>query len=224
MRLLLAEDEVHAGEYLVKGLGENGFVVDWVRNGVDAVHEARSTAYDLIVLDVGLPGLDGWEVLRQIRVNQQTPVMLLTARDRVEDRVRGLEIGADDYLIKPFAFSELLARVRAILRRGKIQEPDIMRIADLEVHLLRRRVERGGQRIDLTAKEYALLLLLLRRTGEVMSRTLIAEHVWDMNFDSDTNVVEVAVRRLRAKIDDPFALKLIHTVRGVGFILREGEP
>ena len=224
MRLLLAEDEVHAGEYLVKGLGENGFVVDWVRNGVDAVHEARSTAYDLIVLDVGLPGLDGWEVLRQIRVNQQTPVMLLTARDRVEDRVRGLEIGADDYLIKPFAFSELLARVRAILRRGKIQEPDIMRIADLEVHLLRRRVERGGQRIDLTAKEYALLLLLLRRTGEVMSRTLIAEHVWDMNFDSDTNVVEVAVRRLRAKIDDPFALKLIHTVRGFGYVMEERAP
>lgn len=221
MRLLLAEDEVHAGEYLVKGLGENGFVVDWVRNGVDAVHEARSTPYDLIVLDVGLPGLDGWEALRQIRANQQTPVMLLTARDRVEDRVRGLEIGADDYLIKPYAFSELLARVRAILRRGKTHEPDIMRIADLEVHLLRRRVERGGQRIDLTAKEYALLLLLLRRQGEVMSRTLIAEQVWDMNFDSDTNVVEVAVRRLRAKIDDPFAVKLIHTVRGFGYVMEE---
>ncbi len=221
MRLLLAEDEVHAGEYLVKGLVENGFVVDWVRNGVDAVHEARSTAYDLIVLDVGLPGLDGWEALRQIRANQQTPVMLLTARDRVEDRVRGLEIGADDYLIKPYAFSELLARVRAILRRGKTQEPDIMRIADLEVHLLRRRVERAGQRIDLTAKEYALLLLLLRRQGEVMSRTLIAEQVWDMNFDSDTNVVEVAVRRLRAKIDDPFAVKLIHTVRGFGYVMEE---
>ncbi len=219
MRLLLAEDEVHAGEYLVKGLGENGFVVDWVRNGVDAVHEARSTTYDLIVLDVGLPGLDGWDALRQIRENQQTPVMLLTARDRGEDRVRGLEIGADDYLVKPYAFSELLARVRAILRRGKIQEPDILRIADLEAHLLRHRVERGGQRVDLTAKEYALLLLLMRRQGEVLSRTLIAEQVWDMNFDSDTNVVEVAVRRLRAKIDEPFERKLIHTVRGFGYVL-----
>ena len=221
MRLLLAEDELHAGEYLVKGLRENGFVVDWVRNGVDAVHEAHSTPYDLIVLDVGLPGLDGWEALRQIRANQQTPVMLLTARDRVEDRVRGLEIGADDYLVKPYAFSELLARVRAILRRGKIQEPDIIRIADLEVHQLRRRVERGAQRIDLTAKEYALLLLLMRRQGEVLSRTLIAEQVWDMNFDSDTNVVEVAVRRLRAKIDDPFEVKLIHTVRGFGYVMEE---
>jgi two-component system copper resistance phosphate regulon response regulator CusR len=221
MRLLLAEDENHAGEYLVKGLGENGFVVDWVRNGVDAVHEALSTPYDLIILDVGLPGQDGWEVLRQIRANQQTPVLLLTARDRVEDRVRGLEIGADDYLIKPYAFSELLARVRAILRRGKTHEPDIMRIADLEAHLLRRRVERGGQRIDLTAKEYSLLLLLMRRQGEVLSRTLIAEQVWDMNFDSDTNVVEVAVRRLRAKIDDPFGVKLIHTVRGFGYVMEE---
>jgi len=221
MRLLLAEDEVHAGEYLVKGLRENGFVVDWVRNGTDAVHEARSTQYDLVVLDVGLPGLDGWEALRQIRAGQQTPVMMLTARDRVEDRVRGLEIGADDYLVKPYAFSELLARIRAVLRRGKAQEPDIMRIADLEAHLLRRRVERGGQRIDLTAKEYALLLLLMRRQGEVLSRTLIAEQVWDMNFDSDTNVVEVAVRRLRAKIDDPFAVKLIHTVRGFGYVMEE---
>ncbi len=221
MRLLLAEDERHAGEYLVKGLGESGFVVDWVQNGVDAVHEARSTVYDLIVLDVGLPGLDGWEVLRQIRANQQTLIILLTARDRVEDRVRGLEIGADDYLIKPYAFSELLARLRALLRRGKTQEPDVMRIADLEVHLRRRRVERGGQRIDLTSKEYALLLLLLHRQGEVLSRTLIAEQVWDMNFDSDTNVVEVAMRRLRAKIDDPFAMKLIHTVRGFGYVMEQ---
>lgn len=221
MRLLLAEDELHAGEYLVKGLGENGFVVDWVRNGVDAVHEAHSATYDLIVLDVGLPGLDGWEALRQIRAHQQTPVLLLTARDRVEDRVRGLEIGADDYLVKPYAFSELLARVRAVLRRGKIQEPDNICVADLEVHQLKRRVERGGQRIDVTAKEYALLLLLMRRQGEVLSRTLIAEQVWDMNFDSDTNVVEVAVRRLRAKIDDPFAKKLIHTVRGFGYVMED---
>ena len=221
MRLLLAEDEVHAGEYLVKGLGENGFVVEWVRNGIDALHQARTAAYDLIILDVGLPGMDGWSVLRELRKESQTPVLFLTARDRVEDRVRGLEIGADDYLVKPYAFSELLARVRALLRRGKDRDGDIIHMGDLEVHLLRRRIERGGKRIDLTAKEYALLLLLLRRRGEVLSRTLIAEQVWDMNFDSDTNVVEVAVRRLRAKIDDPFEAKLIHTVRGFGYVMEE---
>ncbi|MFZ5558246.1 MAG: heavy metal response regulator transcription factor [Pseudomonadota bacterium] len=221
MRLLLAEDEKLAGEYLVKGLGENGFVVDWVRNGIDALHYAHTGDYDLIVLDVGLPGLDGWEVLKRIRQDRQTPVLFLTARDRVEDRVCGLEIGADDYLVKPYAFSELLARIRALLRRGKIQEADILRVADLEVHLLRRRVERAGSRIDLTAKEYALLLLFLRRQGEVLSRTMIAEQVWDMNFDSDTNVIEVAVRRLRAKIDDSYANKLIHTVRGFGYVFEE---
>jgi two-component system copper resistance phosphate regulon response regulator CusR len=221
MKLLLAEDERQAGEYLVKGLGENGWIVDWVRNGVDAVHLAANAEYDVIVLDVGLPQMDGWETIKRIRHDNRTPVLFLTARDRVEDRVRGLELGADDYLVKPFAFSELLARVRALQRRGKQQEPDILRIADLEVHLLRRRVERSGHRIDLTAKEYALLLLLLRRTGEVLSRTMIAEQVWDMNFDSDTNVVEVAVRRLRAKIDDPFDKKLIHTVRGFGYVLED---
>lgn len=223
MRLLLAEDEVHAGEYLVKGLGENGFTVDWVRNGTDALHHATTSAYDLIVLDIGLPGMDGWSVLKEIRKHHQTPVLFLTARDRVEDRVRGLEIGADDYLVKPYAFSELLARVRALMRRGKDREGDILRMADLEVHLLRRRVERAGQRVDLTAKEYALLLLLMRRQGEVLSRTLIAEQVWDMNFDSDTNVVEVAVRRLRAKIDEPFPKKLIHTVRGFGYVMEERD-
>ena len=224
MRLLLAEDEAQAGQYLVKGMQENGFVVDWVRSGADAVHNAITSRYDLIILDVGLPDMDGWSALRDIRRQQQTPVLFLTARDRVEDRVRGLELGADDYLVKPYAFSELLARVRALVRRGKAQEPDVMRIADLEVHLLRRRVERGGQRIDLTAKEYALLLLFMRRQGEVLSRTLIAEQVWDMNFDSDTNVVEVAVRRLRAKIDDPFGEKLVHTVRGFGYVMEERAP
>jgi two-component system copper resistance phosphate regulon response regulator CusR len=221
MRLLLAEDEAHAGRYLVKGLEENEFAVDWVRSGVDAVHQAKTSAYDLIILDVGLPDMDGWTALHEIRKEKQTPVLFLTARDRVEDRVRGLELGADDYLVKPFAFSELLARVRALMRRGRSREPDIMRIADLEAHLLRRRVERKGQRIDLTAKEYALLLLFMRRRGEVLSRTLIAEQVWDMNFDSDSNVVEVNIRRLRAKIDDAFDVKLIHTVRGFGYVMEE---
>ena len=221
MRVLLAEDEAHAGEYLVKGLGENGFIVDWVRDGRDALHQATTSAYDLVILDVGLPRMDGWTVLKEIRKHHQVPVLFLTARDGVEDRVRGLEIGADDYLVKPFAFSELLARARALMRRGKDREGDILRMGDLEVHLLRRRVERAGQRVDLTAKEYALLLLFLRRKGEVLSRTLIAEQVWEMNFDSDTNVVEVAVRRLRAKVDEPFPQKLIHTVRGFGYVMEE---
>ena len=223
MRLLLAEDETHAGSYLVKGLGENGFVVDWVRSGDDALHAALNGNYDLIVLDVGLPGIDGWEVLRLLRTQRRTPAMFLTAHDRVEDRVKGLELGADDYLVKPFAFSEFLARVRALLRRGSGSDSDVLQLADLVVHQLKRRVERAGQRIDLTAKEYALLTLLLRRTGEILSRTLIAEQVWDMNFDSDTNVVEVAVRRLRAKIDDPFSEKLIHTVRGFGYVMERRD-
>ena len=219
MRLLLAEDEAHAGQYLVKGLTEGGWNVDWVRTGPDALHHALEGDYDLIVLDVGLPGMDGWEVLRALRSQRQTPVLFLTARDRVEDRVRGLDLGADDYLVKPFAFSELLARVRALSRRPKHVETDTLEVADLSVNLLRQRVERAGKRVDLTAKEYALLVLFMRREGETLTRTVIAEQVWDVNFDSDTNVVDVAVRRLRAKIDDPFDEKLIHTVRGFGYVL-----
>ena len=219
MRLLLAEDEAHAGQYLVKGLTEGGWNVDWVSTGTDALHHALEAEYDVIVLDVGLPGMDGWEVLRALRAQRQTPVLFLTARDRVEDRVRGLDLGADDYLVKPFAFSELLARVRALSRRSKQTESDTLEVGDLRVYLLRHRVERAGQRLDLTAKEYALLVLLLRRQGETLTRTVIAEQVWDMNFDSDTNVVDVAVRRLRAKVDDPFPDKLIHTVRGFGYVL-----
>ena len=221
MRLLIVEDEPKTGDYLHKGLSENGFVVDVARNGIDGKHLALNGDYDLVVLDVGLPGVDGWAVLTAIRAHKQTPVMYLTARDRVDDRVKGLELGADDYLIKPFAFSELLARIRGLLRRGKAREPEQIRIGDLEVDLLRHKVLRAGERIDLTAKEFALLALLARRQGEVLSRTLIAEQVWDMNFDSDTNVVDVAVRRLRAKIDDPFPLKLVHTIRGIGYVLEE---
>lgn len=220
MKILIVEDEPKTGDYLRQGLAEAGFIVDLARDGLDGLHLAQSGEYDLIVLDVMLPRLDGWGVLETLRrAGRETPVLFLTARDQVEDRVRGLELGADDYLVKPFAFSELLARVRTLLRRGRSKEPEVLRAADLELDLLRRRVLRAGQRIDLTAKEFALLELLLRRQGEVLPRSLIASQVWDMNFDSDTNVIEVAVRRLRAKVDEPFEPKLIRTVRGMGYVL-----
>ena len=223
MKVLIVEDEAKAGDYMRKGLTENGFVVDLARNGVDGLHLAATGDYDVIVLDVMLPGMDGWGVLRELRKARDTPVIFLTARDEVEDRVKGLELGADDYLVKPFAFSELLARLRTLLRRGRNAQADILRIADLELDPVRRKVARGAARIDLTAKEFALLHLLMRRQGEVLSRTFIAEQVWDMNFDSDTNVVEVAIRRLRAKVDDPYPGKLIYTLRGMGYIL-EARP
>ena len=222
MRLLVAEDEPKIGIYLQQGLNEAGFNVDRFTNGKEALQHALSEAYDLLILDVMMPGLDGWEVLQKVRASgKDVPVLFLTARDRVEDRVKGLELGADDYLIKPFAFSELLARVRTLLRRGSsAPSQTFMKLADLEVDLLKRRAIRGGgKRIDLTAKEFALLELLLRRRGEVLPKSLIASQVWDMNFDSDTNVIEVAVRRLRAKIDDDFEVKLIHTSRGMGYML-----
>ncbi|MBS1157000.1 MAG: heavy metal response regulator transcription factor [Proteobacteria bacterium] len=225
MKLLIVEDDAKTRAYLKKGISEQGFVVDVAANGVDGCHLALSDDYDLVVLDVMMPGKDGWSVLDELRRSKETPVLFLTARDKVEDRVRGLELGADDYLVKPFAFSELVARIRTLLKRGKTREPDVLQLADLEVDLLKRRVTRCGARIDLTAKEFALLSLLLRRQGEVLSRTMIAAQVWDMNFDSDTNVVEVAVRRLRAKIDDPFESRLIHTMRGMGYVMevRESE-
>ncbi|THF64303.1 heavy metal response regulator transcription factor [Pseudothauera rhizosphaerae] len=224
MKILIVEDEPKTGDYLRQGLAEAGFVVDLARDGLDGLHLALGGEYDLIVLDVMLPSLDGWGILQTLRRGgRETPVLFLTARDQVEDRVRGLELGADDYLVKPFAFSELLARVRTLLRRGRAREPEVLRAADLELDLLRRRVTRAGQRIDLTAKEFALLELLLRRQGEVLPRSLIASQVWDMNFDSDTNVIEVAVRRLRAKVDEPFEPKLIHTVRGMGYVLETPE-
>jgi two-component system copper resistance phosphate regulon response regulator CusR len=220
MRLLIVEDEPKTGDYLGQGLTEAGFVVDLARTGTDGLHLAMSGDYDLMVLDVMLPGLDGWQVLRALReAGRDLPVLFLTARDDVADRVRGLELGADDYLVKPFAFSELLARIRTLLRRGKAKEAEVLAVADLELDVLRRRATRQGQRIDLTAKEFALLHLLMRRQGEVLSRALIASQVWDMNFDSDTNVVDVAIKRLRSKVDEPFATRLIHTVRGMGYVL-----
>ena len=223
MRILIVEDEVRAAAYLRQGLSEAGFSVEVAHDGVEGEHLALTQAFDLLILDVMLPGRSGWEILASVRRMSQTPVLFLTARDRVEDRVRGLEAGADDYLVKPFAFSELLARVRTLLRRRPQAEPDVLRVADLELDLARHKAWRDGVRVTLTAKEMALLALFMRRRGEVLSRTLIAEQVWDMNFDSDTNVVDVAVRRLRAKIDEPFELKLIHTLRGVGYVLEAGR-
>jgi two-component system copper resistance phosphate regulon response regulator CusR len=222
MRLLIVEDEIKTAAYLRKGLMENGFVVDVSHSGEDGLHLALTGEYDLVILDVGLPERSGWSVVTEIRRGgKELPVLFLTARDSVEDRIKGLELGADDYLVKPFSFSELLARVRTILRRGAIRQAETLQIADLSIDLVRHKASRGGMRLDLTPKEFALLSLLARRRGEVLSRTLIADQVWDMNFDSDTNVVDVAVRRLRTKVDDPFEQKLIHTVRGVGYVLEE---
>ncbi|MDE1168285.1 MAG: heavy metal response regulator transcription factor [Pseudomonas sp.] len=220
MRLLVVEDEAKTAQFLAKGLGESGFVVDVAANGLDGRYLIEQQDYDLIILDVMLPGLNGWQLLKLIRQRGETPVLFLTARDSIEDRVRGLELGADDYLVKPFAFAELLARVKTLLRRGPVREIEVYNIADLEVDVPRRRVSRNGQRISLTNKEFALLHLLASRRGEVLARTLIASQVWNLNFDSDTNMVEVAVRRLRAKVDDPYMPKLIHTVRGVGYQLQ----
>lgn len=221
MKILVVEDEPKTGDYLKQGLDEAGFVVDLARDGLDGLHLALTENYDLAILDVMLPGIDGWQVLQGIRrAGKEMPVLFLTARDSVDDRVKGLELGADDYLVKPFAFAELLARVRTLLRRGgKSNQADLLRAADLELDLMRRRVTRAGRKIELTAKEFSLLELLLRRQGEVLPRSLIASQVWDMNFDSDTNVIEVAIRRLRAKVDDGFEPKLIHTARGMGYVL-----
>ncbi|MGA0571009.1 heavy metal response regulator transcription factor [Variovorax sp. VNK109] len=223
MKILVIEDEPRLGEYLRKGLGEQGFAVEVALDGVDGRHLATEGDHDLVILDISLPGIDGFAVLAALRAIRDTPVLMLTGRDSVEDRVRGLRAGADDYLVKPFAFSELVERIRALLRRTGMAHADanVLRAADLEVDLVRRRASRGGQQLPLTAKEFSLLVLLLQRAGAILSRTTLAEQVWDMNFDSDTNVVEVAVRRLRAKLDDPFPTKLIHTVRGMGYVLED---
>jgi two-component system copper resistance phosphate regulon response regulator CusR len=224
MRILVVEDEYKTSQYLKKGLTEAGYVVDVANDGTDGLHLAVTGAYDLVVLDVMLPGKDGWQVLAELRAQQHTAVLFLTARDDLGDRVRGLDLGADDYMTKPFAFAELLARVRTILRRGRTREPDVLRVGDLELNLLGHKATRQGISIALTAKEFLLLALLMRRQSEILPRSLIASQVWDVNFDSDTNIVDVTMRRLRAKIDEPFEPKLIHTVRGMGYVLELRDP
>ena len=219
MKLLIVEDEVKTAEYLQKGLAEQGCAVDVAHNGIDGQHLALVHDYDVIVLDAMLPGIDGFTLLRALRAVKQTPVIMLTARDSIEDRVRGLHDGADDYLVKPFSFLELLARLQALTRRPRAQDNAQLRVGDLAIDFLARKVSRDGVRIDLTAKEFALLSVLARRAGEVLSKTAIAELVWDMNFDSNANVVEVAIKRLRAKIDGPFPTALLHTIRGMGYVL-----
>lgn len=221
MKLLVVEDEVKTGKYLQKGLSEAGFIVDLANTGIDGHHQAVVEKYDLIILDVMLPDINGWQILKSLRNNGNlTPVLFLTAKDSTEDKVKGLELGADDYLSKPFAFAELLARVRTLLRRGiHSQTPDQLNISNLSLDLKRRSAIREGEKINLTNKEFSLLELLLRRQGEVLPRALIASQVWDMNFDSDTNVIDVAIRRLRTKIDSGYSPKLIHTVRGMGYVL-----
>ncbi|MQT59194.1 response regulator [Pseudomonas sp. FSL R10-0399] len=226
MKLLIVEDQAKTGQYLRQGLSEAGFTTELATDGITGQHLALTGDYSLLILDVMLPGRDGWQILQAVRsAGLDIPVLFLTARDAVEDRVHGLELGADDYLVKPFAFSELLARVRSLLRRGSSTTQETsLQLADLRLDLIRRRVERAGLRIDLTAKEFSLLELLLRRQGEVLPKSLIASQVWDMNFDSDTNVIEVAIRRLRLKIDDNHEHKLIHTLRGMGYVLEERAP
>ena len=222
MRVLVVEDDAHTVLYLRQGLSEHGFVPDVAETAEAGARLGREREYDMVVLDIMLPGGDGWSVLRDIRAaGRQTPVIFLTARDGIDDRVRGLEMGADDYLVKPFAFSELLARMRTVLRRSAPRQPDVLRVGDLEVDWVRHRASRGGKRLTLRPKEFALLSLLVRRTGEVLSRTFIAEQVWDMNFDSDSNVVDVQIRRLRLAVDEGFDTKLIHTVVGVGYVLED---
>src|SRR5271154_620848 len=224
MKLLIVEDEVKTANFLKKGLGEAGFLVSVAADGPEGMRLIESGAFDLIVLDIMLPVVNGWDVLTWLRgAGLQTPVLILTARDEVQDRVRGLELGADDYLVKPFAFSELLARVRTILRRPPLRESTTLRVADLELDLTGHKATRAGQRLDLKAREFTLLSLLVRRAGEVLTRTLIAESVWAINFDGDTNVVDVNVRRLRGKVDDPFPRKLLRTVRGVGYVLENPD-
>jgi two-component system, OmpR family, copper resistance phosphate regulon response regulator CusR len=224
VKALVVEDEKKTAEYIRKGLSEHGFVVDVADNGEDGLHLAVTGDYAIVVLDIMMPGKDGWSVVRELRkTGKQTPVLFLTAKDTLEDKVKGLELGADDYMVKPFAFAELLARIRTVLRRTPERRPDNIRVADLEIDFFKHRATRAGKRIDLSPKEFATLWALASHPGEVMSRTLISEQVWDINMDSDANIVDVVIRRLRRKVDEPFSKSLIHTVRGVGYVLEDRD-
>lgn len=222
MKILVIEDDPKTGDYLKKGLRESGYSVDLSRTGTEGLQMALGSAYDLVVLDASLPGIDGWQIMPALREKGDMRVLFLTARDQLSDRIRGLELGADDYLVKPFSFTELVLRIRTLLRRGPAREADVYEVTGLHLDALRRKVTREGVEIALTNKEFLLLHLLVKRQGEPLPRTLIASEVWNMNFDSDTNVVDVAVKRLRAKVDKPFATPLIHTVRNVGYAF--GDP
>ncbi len=222
MRALIIEDEKKTAQYLKKGLTESGFLIDVAENGEDGLHLAMMAEYSFIILDVMLPDRDGWSIITELRkAGKQTPVIFLTAKDAIDDRVRGLELGADDYLVKPFAFSELLARIKTVLRRGPARHPEVLQVKDLEIDFLKRKAKRGTKHLDLSPKEFLLLWLLASHKGEILTRTYISEQVWDMNFDCDTNVVDVAILRLRKKLDAPFPVKLLHSVRGVGYVLED---
>lgn len=225
MRILLVEDDRRSREFLARGLTEEGYVADMAPDGETGLQQALERDYDLVILDVMLPRRNGWNVLTALRKHSKTvPVLFLTARDTVPDRVKGLELGADDYLVKPFAWAEFIARVKTLLRRGPARMADVLRVADLEMDLPKMKARRGGKLIDLTAKEFQLLSLLARRSGDVLSRNTLAEQVWDMNFSTDSNAVDVAMGRLRRKVDEPFAKKLIHTVRGLGYVMEDRSP
>lgn len=219
MRILIVEDEPKLADYVKRALVEIGFVADIARDGIEGKNMALGGSYDLMLLDVMLPGIDGFGVLQAVREKKDFPIILLTARDTVEDRVKGFHMGADDYVIKPFALPELLARVQALLRRGHVQDVAVLQLSDLQLDLVKHRATRSGKRLDLSAQDFKLLALFLRRQGHVLSRAVVAEQIWDINFDCDSNVVDVAVRRLRKKVDEPFPEKLLHTVRGVGYVM-----
>lgn len=222
MNILIIEDELKTANFLQRGLVENGFSVHVTHDGFDGLHSAMELAYDLLIIDIMLPKLDGWGVVEKLRqADKQVPILILTACDEIDERVKGLELGADDYLIKPFAFSELLARVKSLLRRGQNKQIETIEVADLKINPLKRKVQRGNSKINLTSKEYNLLVLLALNQGALLTRTYIIEKIWGINFDTDTNIIDVLTRRLRQKIDHGYEVKLIHTIRGAGYVLED---